>query len=153
MGKPDPRPRDPWFCLPVLVCMLLDAGVSLACQPAAYWRDPATMHEGNPAWAALLAHGPGVFLAGFLLYGLIIAAALVWLRGALQKLLGMFVLLAHSYGAASWLHVELPDRAYWWGLIGLLLVEAIAFALYWHLSPLCGHGRRHRNGGADEPLS
>lgn len=146
------RVRDPWFCVPVLVCMLADAGVSLGCQPAAYWSNPAAVQEGNAAWAVLLARGPVAFLAGFLLYCAIIAGLLVWLRGALQKLLGMFVLLAHSYGAASWLHVELPDRAYWWGLVTLLLVEATAFALYWHLSPLCGRGRRDQNGEAAEPL-
>jgi len=113
MKQATERVRDPWFCLPVLVCMVADAGVSLACQPAAYWSDPSAFHEGNPAWAILLARGPA----------------------------GMFVLLAHSYGAASWLHVELPDRAWWWGLVGLLVVEAVAFAVYWHLSPACG---RHR---------
>ena len=66
------RPRDPWFCLPVLVCMLTDAAVSLACQPAAYW----------------------------------------------------------------------------WGLTGLLLLEALAFTCYWHLSTLCGSAQ-HPHG--DEP--
>ena len=120
MPKSDPRRRDPWFCLPVLVSMVLDAGVSLACQPAAYWRDPAAFQEGNAAWALLLARGPAVFLAGFLVYCLVVAGVLAWLRGVLQKLLGMFVLLAHSYGAASWLHVELPERAWWWGLRLLL---------------------------------
>ena len=137
--KPSRRgTRDPWFCLPVVSCMLMDAGVSLGFQPAAYWSDPASMHEGNPAWAALLARGPAAFVGGFLLYCLLIAFLLVWLTGALQKLLGMFVLLAHSYGAASWCHVELPARTYWWALLGVLLAEALTFALYWHLSPVCG---------------
>jgi len=34
MKQATERVRDPWFCLPVLVCMVADAGVSLACQPA-----------------------------------------------------------------------------------------------------------------------
>lgn len=138
MTQATDRPRDPWFCLPVVACMLGDAAISLAFQPAAYWHDPAALREGNAAWAALMVRGPAVFLAAFLLYCLVIGTLLVWLRGALQKLLGMFVLLAHSYGSASWLHVELPDRVYWWGLIGLLLVEALAFAVYWRLSAACG---------------
>lgn len=138
MTQATDHPRDPWFSLPVVVCMLLDAAVSLAFQPAAYWSNPTALREGNAAWAALMVRGPAAFLAGFLLYCLIIAALLVWLRGALQKLLGMFVLLAHSYGSASWLHVELPDRTYWWGLIALLLVEALAFAVYWRLSSASG---------------
>ncbi len=55
----DPRRvRDPWFCLPVLFCMLMDAAVSLACQPSAYWQDPSCIHEGNATWALLLAKGP-----------------------------------------------------------------------------------------------
>ena len=119
--------RDPWFCLPVVVCMLIDAVVSLACQPAAYWNNPASVREGNPAWEVLLARGPAAFLGGFLLYCILMAAVLIWLSGALQKLLGMFLLLAHSYGAASWCHVELPDRTYWWVLVGMLLLEALAW--------------------------
>ncbi len=130
--------RDPWFCLPVLFCMAADAAVSLACQPAAYWANPAALREGNSAWAALMAKGPAAFIGGFVVYGLVVAALLVWLTGALQKVLGMFVLLAHSYGAASWCHVELPSRTYWWALVGLLLAEAIAFAVYWRLSPVRG---------------
>jgi hypothetical protein len=134
--------HDPWFCLPVLFCMAADAGVSLACQPAAYWANPAALREGNSAWAVLMAKGPAAFIGGFVVYGIVVAALLVWLTGALQKVLGMFVLLAHSYGAASWCHVELPSRTYWWALVGLLLAEAVTFALYWHLSPLCGKGQR-----------
>ena len=134
-------PRDPWFCLPVLLCMAMDAAVSLAFQPAAYWANPASLREGNTAWAALMAMGPLAFVGGFALYGLVVAALLVWLTGALQKVLGMFVLLAHSYGAASWCHVELPSGVYWWALVGLLLAEAVAFAVYWHLSPVCGKSR------------
>lgn len=151
MGKPDARVRDPWFLLPVLVAMVTDAGVSLACQPAGYWTDPAAFQEGNAAWAVLLAQGPVVFMAGFLVYCVVIVGLLVGLRGALQKLLGMFVLLAHNYGSASWLHVELPDRAWWWGLIGLLLVEALAFALYWHLSPVCGVRRLQGESTTEHP--
>ena len=133
-------PRDPWFCLPVVFCMVLDAGVSLACQPGSYWADPSSVQEGNSAWEALLARGPLAFIAGFLLYVVVMAAVLWWLTGALQKLLGMWLLLAHSYGAASWCHVGLSDEAYWWTLVGMLLAEAIVFAAYWHLSPACGNG-------------
>lgn len=131
------RRRDPWFCLPVVVCMLIDAGISLAMQPASYWSDPSTVHEGNPTWELLLSSGPAWFLVGFAGYCLIIASALVWLRGALQKLLGMFVLLAHSYGAAGWCHLELSEGAYWWGLIAVFLLGAVVFSVYWRLSPLC----------------
>jgi hypothetical protein len=118
--------------------MVMDAAVSLACQPAAYWADPANLQEGNAAWGVLLARGPAAFIGGFLVYCIVMAGVLVWLTGVLQKLLGMFLLLAHSYGAASWCHVELPDRAYWWALVGMLLAEAGAFAVYWYLSPVCG---------------
>jgi len=132
-----PGARDPWFCLPVGVCMLLDAAVSLACQPADYWSDPSRVQEGNSAWAALMGSGPAVFLAVFLLYCLVVAGLMLWLTGTLQKLLGMFVLLAHSYGAASWCHVEFPEKVYWWGLMAIFLAEAGAFAVYWRLSPAC----------------
>jgi len=127
------RLRDPWFSLPVAAAILFDAGVSLACQPARFWKDPAALQEGNPAWGALLAKGPAAFIAGFLVYCVIIVALLIWLRGVPQKLLGMFVLLAHSYGAASWCHVSLPAHVYWWALMAIFLSEAAAFAVYWQL--------------------
>jgi hypothetical protein len=125
--------RDRWFCLPVLYCMLLDAGFTLGCQPAEYWRDAARLQEGNAAWEALLARGPAVFVVGFLFYCAVMTALLLWIRGSLQKLLGMFVILAHSYGAATWCHVALPEGAYWYGLLGVLLSEALVFAIYWRL--------------------
>ena len=134
MSKNPKRIRDPWFALPVAVCILMDAGVSLACQPAGYWNDPAAFHEGNPAWGVLLAWGPAAFLAGFVVYCILIVGVLTWLSAVPQKLLGMFVLLAHSYGAASWCHVTLPENLYWWALMALFLAEAAAFAVYWHLS-------------------
>jgi hypothetical protein len=89
------------------------------------------------------------FLGGFVAYGLGITALVLWLRGALQKLLGMFVLLAHSYGAASWCHIELADRAYWWALVGMLLLESLAFAVYWRLSPI-SQGFQQRAGRQED---
>ncbi len=133
--------RDPWFCLPVAFCMLLDAGFTLACQPAEYWGDPSSLAEGNPAWEALLARGPVLFVVGFLAYCAVMAGLLVWIRGSLQKLLGAFLMLAHSYGAATWAHTALPEEVYWWALLGVLLAEAVSFAVYWRLSPLCGGDR------------
>lgn len=130
--------------------MLLDAAVSLACQPAAYWTRPAAMREGNPAWAAFLARGPAAFVLVFLAYAVVVAALLLWLSGVLQKVLGMFVLLAHSYGAASWLHTELPERTYWWALIAMFLVQAVIFALYWRLRT-CGQPAAHADAASREP--
>ncbi|MBA4386820.1 MAG: hypothetical protein C0404_02495 [Verrucomicrobia bacterium] len=131
------RIRDPWFCMPVLFCIAMDAVVSLACQPAAYWTNPACASEGNSTWAMLLAKGPLFFLGAFAVYAIVMAALLLWLRGALQKLLGMFVLLSHSFGAATWCHESLPDRWYWWALLAMLLTEAMVFTIYWHVSSVC----------------
>ncbi len=126
--------------------MLLDAGVTLVMQPEAYWSDPAEFQEGNASWGLLLARGPLAFVVGFLLYCLVIAGLILWLRGALQKLLGMFVLLAHSYGAASWCHIRASENLSWVFLMGTLLVQAVGFSLYWHLSEIC---RAARAGRAD----
>ena len=132
---------DPWFCLPVGVAMLLDAVVYLACQPGAYWNDPSCVSEGNATWGCLLALGPAAFILAFLIYVAVVTCVLLWVSGALQKLLGVFVLLAHSYGAASWCHVALGDAASWWALMGLFLVQAGAFAAYWGLRGRRLHGR------------
>jgi hypothetical protein len=113
--------------------MLLDAAVSLACHPGGYWNHPSVVDEANPTWGYLLALGPAAFLLGFMVYMGVMMCLLLWLTGALQKLLGAFVLLSHSYGAASWCHVRLPGAAYWWALMGLFLMEAAAFAAYWGL--------------------
>lgn len=129
--------RDAWFCLPVLYAMGLDASITLFFQPQEYWADPAHVQEANGTWAALLLHGPAVFGAVFLLYMAAVAGLMLWLRGALQKVLGMFVFLAHAYGAASWAHVAPGEESYWWVLLGVVLSQALAFAAYWRLSPLC----------------
>jgi len=128
--------RDPWFCLPVLLAMLLDAGVTLVMQPQAYWSNPAEFQEGNASWSLLLARGPLAFVVGFRLYCLVIAVLILWFKGALQKLLGMFVLLAHSYGAASWCHIWASEDVSWLFLMGTLLAQAVGFSLYWRLSEI-----------------
>lgn len=129
--------RDAWFCLPVLYAMALDAAITLFFQPPEYWADPAHVQEANGTWAALLVHGPAIFEAAFLLYMAAVAGLMLWLRGTLQKVLGMFVFLAHAYGAASWAHVAPGEESYRWVLLAVVLSQALAFAAYWRLSPLC----------------
>ena len=134
------RGADPWFCLPVGTAMVLDAVVSLACQPGVYWSDPSRVEEANSTWGCLLALGPVAFILSFVVYVGIMMGLFLWLSGPLQKFLGAFVLLAHSYGAASWCQVVLPEAVYWWALMGLFAVQAVSFSIYWHL-------REHRPKG------
>jgi hypothetical protein len=53
------------------------------------------------------------------------------------------MLLAHSYGAATWCHVALPDGVYWYALLGVLLAEATLYALSRHLSAARAGGERN----------
>jgi hypothetical protein len=122
---------DPWFMLPVCAAMVADATITLALQGTSYWADPSSVEEGNSTWSLILSLGPLAFALVFCAYCASVAVLLTWLRDWPQKLLGMFLLLSHSYGAASWLHVELSESAYWWGLMILFLVEASAFSYYW----------------------
>jgi hypothetical protein len=128
------RERDPWFCLPVVFCMLADAGVSLVFQPGAYWQDTSRSISRDAGWGVLLTEGPGVFLSAFLVYCAVVAGIVVLVRGPAQKLFGMFIILAHSYGAASWCRAYPSDKLYWLHLLVLFLAEALVFAVYWRLS-------------------
>jgi len=124
---------DPWFALPVCAALVADAAITLALQPGSYWSNPSSVKEGNSTWLLILGLGPWAFALVFVLYASTVALLLLWVRDWPQKVLGMFLLLSHSYGAASWLHVELSESAYWWGLMILFVAEAAMFAVYWHV--------------------
>jgi len=122
---------DPWFVLPVCVALVADAAITLALQESSYWSNPTSVNEGNSTWFLILRLGPWAFVSLFVLYCASMALLLTWLTDWPQKLLGTFILLSHSYGAASWLHVELSESSYWWGLMLLFVLEASAVAFYW----------------------
>ncbi|MBI3099425.1 MAG: hypothetical protein HYY93_14535 [Planctomycetes bacterium] len=106
--------------------------MTLACQPASYWTNPATGVEGNSSRVLLLGRGAFVFLGGFLLYGGLSTLPHCRLQGLLQELVGMFVLLSHNYGAASRCHVPFPDRIHGPALTGVTILRFPAFAAGWH---------------------
>jgi hypothetical protein len=117
------RIRNPlWLpLLPAAVC-LADVALTLAGQPAAYWRgDYAAVNEGNPLPRLFLERHPLAFAAGVAAYlaGLTAFALLAPRRWAAAACLAL--VCGHGIGAAAWL-LRL-------GPAGLGLAAALAPAL------------------------
>src|SRR5207248_2036115 len=93
-----------WLCLPALACCLADVGLTLAGQPAAYWRgEPGGAREANPLAWWLLAQSPGAFLAAAVAWMGTFTLLLLFWRSSLAPVLAFLVTLGHALGAASWL--------------------------------------------------
>jgi hypothetical protein len=125
-----------------LACCLADVGLTLAGQPAAYWRgEPGGAREANPLAWWLLAQSPGAFLAAVVAWmGTFTLLFLFW-RSSLAPVLAFLVTLGHALGAASWLVGRGPA-----GLAAAALVMAAAerlFAWAWGRAISNRHASRH----------
>jgi hypothetical protein len=120
--------RNPlWLpLLPAAVC-LADVTLTLAGQPAAYWRgDYFQANEGNPLPRLFLQLHPAAFGLGALAYlGCLVAFALLAPR-RWAALVCLAVAGGHAVGAASWLLHEGPTGR---GLAAALLAAVVLLAL------------------------
>ena len=122
--------------LPCLLAFLLDTGLRLHAQPAAYWAGDYhhTLQEGSPFLRALYTWHPLAAAAGYALWAAIIAGLLVLLPECLAVILAIAVCFGHIGGAYSW---SKPALGAWWYQItnGILLVSGLALGLglHWYL--------------------
>lgn len=101
-----------WINLaPALIAAIIDISVTIIHQPKEYWDgnlDKA--NEGNPIGASLMAnHVSGLFLISGIWIILIITLG-YYLPSKLSKYFLLFTLIAHSYGASTWIS---PRYGYW----------------------------------------
>jgi hypothetical protein len=118
------------FCLaPALFC-LLDAGLTLHGQPAAYWAGQfGQAVEANPPFLWLLRLHPLAFAAGVLGWLVLLGSLVLLLSAGLARALAFVALFAHTLGAASWL-VDAGGSG-WLACVGLFVMARLALETIW----------------------
>lgn len=93
-----------FLLIPALWASIFDISVTIYHQPKIYWKGQLdTYNEGNPIGAFFMQHHVfGLFLVcgSWLILICIIGK---FLKGISQKIFLLFVVIAHSYGASTWL--------------------------------------------------
>jgi hypothetical protein len=114
-------PRRIWLCLPPLLLLALDAGLTLAGQPAHYWDGAyGECKELNPAAALVLGWHPALFLIAIGMIGVGLALGIQLLPLPLAKVFSLVAAFFSAVGASSWL-VEL-------GLVGWILTIVLLWS-------------------------
>lgn len=111
-----------WLLAPALVLYLLDVGLTLQGQSAAFWAgDYSTAVEANPIAKPLLAQSPWLFVlvASAWLFALS-WLILVW-RHPVTIWLAVILALVHAVAGATWL-----TRIGLWGWIAAIIYIAVA---------------------------
>ena len=92
--------RLTWLLLAV---MAFDFGITLAGQPAGYWRDPRTANEGNPVFAWFMVRGIACYAAFILAYLMTVSVLIRVLPRQIATTTGLVFLLSHYFAASTWL--------------------------------------------------
>jgi hypothetical protein len=91
-----------------LIVLLVDVGLTLRGQPAAYWAgDYARTTEGAPFYRMLYAWRPAAAVCGYLLWAGLLGGLLILLPEVLAVVLTIAVVIGPTVGAYSWLQVML----------------------------------------------
>jgi hypothetical protein len=112
------------FLIPALWASLFDIAITIFHQPKEYWNgDLSKANEGNPIGALFMKnHVSGLFIISGLW---IIAIAILgyFLPTQLRKIFLLFCLIAHSFGASTWL----SNRYGFWYAITFILFNSILY--------------------------
>ena len=109
----------------MVAVILIDMAITLIGQPASYWSDPATVHEGNRLFHWIMSKGYQVTLLADLIYvggSFFLVSILPWRLG----LTLLFALvLGHYFGASTWLCFRYQLGAAGMVLYGVLLATVL----------------------------
>ncbi|MBE8728096.1 hypothetical protein [Flavobacterium hungaricum] len=110
--------------IPAYWACLFDEIITIVFQSEQYWKgDLSKADEGNPIGAFFMAqHIYGLFVL-CILWLLIIGAAASKLSGRKLKIFVLFVLIAHSFGASSWISNHF---GFWYAII-FMFINAVLF--------------------------
>lgn len=117
--------------VPALWASLIDIGATIFGQPAQYWEGNLHVaNERNPIGSLFMTnHMSGLFIISAIWIVVIVILG-YYLPGKISKIFLLFVLIAHSWGASSWI----PKEYFFVGSISLFLFNAI---LYITIDELC----------------
>lgn len=112
--------------IPAFWACLFDVTVTIIHQPPEYWKGELDKaNEGNPIGGPLMEnHISGIFvISGFWL--VLIGFLGYYLPNKLSKIFLLFVVIAHSWGASTWIS---PRYGFWWVML-LIAFNAALFIL------------------------
>ncbi|MBM3995099.1 MAG: hypothetical protein FJ303_13240 [Planctomycetes bacterium] len=93
-----------WLCMSPVLLAVLDYGLTLYGQPAAYWAgDYSRVNEANPVSRWCLERHPALFVLEFFPWAGLFCVFIIVLPSTLAKMLSLGVALGHIVGAASWM--------------------------------------------------
>jgi hypothetical protein len=110
--------------IPAFWASVFDIAITIAHQPKAYWTgDLQAANEGNPIGAFFMGnHISGIFvISGFWL--LLIGFLGYYLPRKFSRVFLLFTLIAHSFGASTWLSME---YGFWYAIL-FILINSILF--------------------------
>lgn len=130
-----------WLCLPFFLLFLVDAGITLAGQPAEYWAgNREYANEAFPVFAWGLKNGPWTFVLLCMAWLAMFCALIVFIPHVLSEILSLALVNGHTWGAMTWLAYDL-ELDYHFCLL-FFVFSASAFILSYYRWK-AGH-QRHR---------
>lgn len=110
--------------VPALWSGLFDITVTIVHQPAEYWEGNLTKsNEGNPIGAFFMSqHITGLFIISGI-WLIAIAFLGYYLPLQLRKIFILFCVIAHSYGASTWLF----NQYGFWSVLSFIFLNSILF--------------------------
>ncbi|MGD9723446.1 MAG: hypothetical protein AB7O59_18705 [Pirellulales bacterium] len=92
------------FCVPFLLVMVVDGGLTLAGQSAEYWSGSYDrVREWSLTFNDLLRFHPAALVGGLLVEGALLSTLILLLPRPLAMFTGLTVTLGHTWGAMTWL--------------------------------------------------
>ncbi len=135
--------RRAWLCIGPAVLCVIDMTITLACQPSRYWQEGYRfVHDANPLARWLLRTHPLAFVGGNLLWILAFSAAILRLRFTTARIVALAILLAHAFGASTWL---IREPYGWLWCFGVWLLARCLFGRFWD------HPRQKRRPTVAQP--
>lgn len=110
--------------VPAFWACIFDEMITIINQSDAYWKgDLSKANEGNPIGAFMMAnHTWGLFIL-CVLWLLLIGIIGYYLSNKKLRIFSLFVLIAHSYGASTWL----SEYYNFWFAISFIFINAVFF--------------------------
>lgn len=105
---------------------LFDISITILHQPKEYWEGDLTKkNEGNPIGALFMEnHVAGIFIISAC-WLILIALLGYYLPQKVSKIFLLFCVMAHSYGASTWLY----NQYGFWYVMAFLLFNAVLYSI------------------------
>ncbi len=112
--------------IPTLWASLFDIGMTIFGQPSEYWNGNLNIaNEKNPIGSFFMTnHISGIFIISGIWIILILILG-YYLPKRISRIFLLFVLIAHSWGASSWM----PKEYFFIGALSLFLFNSILYIL------------------------